>query len=102
MVTRYGMSEKMGHLTFGRPHEQIFLGRDITEEKDYSEETARAIDQEVRKIVDECYARAKELLKKNKAKLKLMAETLLEREVMDGEEAAKLVGIKKEFPKKKK
>ncbi|MBU4128819.1 ATP-dependent zinc metalloprotease FtsH, partial [bacterium] len=44
MVTRYGMSEKLGHLTFGRPHEQIFLGRDITEEKDYSEETARAID----------------------------------------------------------
>ncbi len=63
---------------------------------------ARAIDQEVRKIVDECYARARELLKKNKAKLKLLAETLLEREVMDGEEVAKLVGIKKEFPKQKK
>lgn len=101
MVTRYGMSEKLGHLTFGRPHEQIFLGRDITEEKDYSEETARVIDQEVRKIVDECYARARELLKKNKKKLSLLAETLLEREVMDGEEVAKLVGIKKEFPKKK-
>ena len=101
MVTRYGMSEKLGHLTFGRPHEQIFLGRDITEEKDYSEETARVIDQEVRKIVDECYARARELLKKNKAKLKLLAETLLEKEVMDGEGVAKLVGIKKEFPKKK-
>lgn len=101
MVTRYGMSEKLGHLTFGRPHEQIFLGRDITEEKDYSEETARAIDREVRKIVDECYARAKELLKKNKKKLSLLAETLLEREVMDGEEVAQLVGIKKEFPKKK-
>ncbi|HEA46909.1 MAG TPA: ATP-dependent metallopeptidase FtsH/Yme1/Tma family protein [bacterium] len=102
MVTRYGMSEKLGHLTFGRPHEQLFLGRDITEEKDYSEETARVIDQEVRKIGDECYARARELLKKNKAKLKLLAETLLEREVMDGEEVAKLVGIKKEFPKKRK
>lgn len=101
MVTRYGMSERLGHLTFGRPHEQIFLGRDITEERDYSEETARAIDQEVRKIVDECYARAKELLKKNKKKLSLLAETLLEREVMDGEEAAQLVGIEKEFPKKK-
>jgi cell division protease FtsH len=102
MVTRYGMSEKLGHLTFGRPHEQIFLGRDITEEKDYSEETARVIDREVRKIVDECYVQAKELLKKNEKKLSLLAETLLEREVMDGEEVAKLVGIKKEFPKKKK
>lgn len=101
MVTRYGMSEKLGHLTFGRPHEEIFLGRDITEVKDYSEETARAIDQEVRKIVDECYARAMELLRKNKKKLTLLAETLLEREVMDGEEAAELVGIEKEFPKRK-
>lgn len=102
MVTRYGMSEKLGHLTFGRPHEQIFLGRDITEEKDYSEETARVIDREVRKIVDECYVQAKELLKKNEKKLSLLAEALLEREVMDGEEVAKLVGIKKEFPKKRK
>jgi cell division protease FtsH len=101
MVTRYGMSEKLGHLTFGRPHEHIFLGRDIREERDYSDQTAQQIDQEVRRILDTCYTQAKQLLKKHKSKLKLLATTLLEREVMDGEEVAKLVGIKNKFPKKK-
>ncbi len=95
MVTRFGMSEKLGHLTFGKPRELIFLGRDITEEKDYSDATAELIDQEVRKIVDECYERAKNLLEKNKAKLKLLAEALLEKEVLGGQEVQKIVGIKK-------
>lgn len=82
MVTRFGMSERLGHLTFGKPHEHIFLGRDIAEIKDYSEETARIIDSEVKKIVDECYNTAKETLSKNKEKLKNLAEALLEKEVL--------------------
>ena len=80
MVTRFGMSEELGHLTFGRPHEQIFLGRDITEEKDYSEATAVLIDKEVRKIVDDCYKEAKDMLSKNKDKLKKLADLLLQKE----------------------
>ncbi len=99
MVTRFGMSEKLGHLTFGKPHEQIFLGRDITEEKDYSEVTAQLIDKEVRRIVDECYNRAKELLTKHKDKLKLLAEALLEKEVLGAKEVQKIVGITKKKEK---
>ncbi len=95
MVTRFGMSEKLGHLTFGRPHEQIFLGRDITEEKDYSEATAVLIDAEVRKIVDDCYKEAKDVLSKNKGRLKKLADTLLQKEVLNREEVEEIVGIKK-------
>src|SRR3989338_11489335 len=83
MVTRFGMSEKLGNLTFGHPQEHIFLGRDIIEEKNYSDQTAFLIDQEVRRIIDECYARAKAELLKHNDKLKLLAGTLLEKEVMD-------------------
>jgi cell division protease FtsH len=69
MVTRFGMSEKLGYLSFGKPHEQVFLGRDFGEVKDYSEETARVIDAEVKRIVDESYKRAKDLLSKNIKKI---------------------------------
>lgn len=91
MVMRWGMSEKLGNLTFGRREEQVFLGRDIGEEKNYSEATAVEIDREVRKIVDDCYDRAKKELSNNKDKLKALAEKLLEKEVMDFEEVKKLV-----------
>ena len=93
MVMRYGMSEKLGHLTLGKPHEQVFLGRDITEEKDYSEDTARTIDQEVKKIVDACYERAKGILTANKDKLRLLAEALLEKEVMNDDDVKALLGL---------
>jgi len=95
MVMRFGMSEKMGHLTFGHREEQIFLGRDIIEERNYSDQTALLIDQEVRRIVEECYNRAKEELNKNKDKLKLLAGRLLEKEVMDVEETRALLGFSK-------
>jgi cell division protease FtsH len=95
MVTRFGMSEQLGHLTFGRPHEQIFLGRDITEEKDYSEATAVLIDAEVRKIVDDCYKESKDMLSKHKGKLKKLADLLLQKEVLNREEVEEIVGIKK-------
>ena len=93
MVTRFGMSEKLGHLTFGRREEQVFLGRDIVEEQNYSDDTARLIDQEVRGIVDGCYATAKDELLKNKDKLKTLAEKLLDKEVIEVEEARALLGL---------
>ncbi len=96
MVMRFGMSEKLGHLTFGRREEQIFLGRDIIEEQNYSEETALLIDQEVRRIAEDCYIRAKNELIKHKDKLKLLAEKLLEKEVMDIDEIKILLGLGKD------
>ncbi|MFA5389418.1 MAG: ATP-dependent zinc metalloprotease FtsH [Candidatus Omnitrophota bacterium] len=91
MVMRWGMSEKMGHLTFGRRNEEVFLGRDIIEERNYSEATAVEIDREIRKIVEECYNRAKNELSNNIDKLKALAEKLLEKEVMDSEEVRSIV-----------
>lgn len=96
MVTRFGMSEKLGNRTFGHPQEHLFLGRDIVEDKNYSDQTAFLIDQEIRKIIDDCYLRAKESLTENKDKLKLLAEKLLEKEVVDGEEVRKLLGFVKD------
>ncbi|MEE8360002.1 MAG: AAA family ATPase, partial [Candidatus Omnitrophota bacterium] len=93
MVTRFGMSERLGNLAFGKPHEQIFLGRDIAEVKDYSEETAQVIDAEIKKLVDECYRQAKETLKTNNNMLKALAEELLEKEVLSNIEVKKLIGI---------
>jgi len=96
MVTKYGMSEKLGHLTYGVKHEQIFLGRDIHEEKNYSEEIAKLIDEEIKRIVDECYKNAKDMLIKYKDKLGLIAEKLLEKEVMDDTEVKRMLGLPEE------
>ncbi|MFA5147424.1 MAG: ATP-dependent zinc metalloprotease FtsH [Candidatus Omnitrophota bacterium] len=93
MVTRFGMSEKMGHLTFGHREEQIFLGRDLIEERNYSDQTALLIDQEVRRIIDECYTRAKNELVKHRDRLKLLAERLLEKEVLEVDEVRVLLGF---------
>jgi len=99
MVTRFGMSEKLGHLTFGHKEEQIFLGRDIMEHQNYSDQTALLIDQEVRRIIDECYGRARNELVKHQDKLKLLAEKLLEREIMEIGEIRKLTGFAAEEKK---
>ena len=93
MVCEFGMSEKMGYLTFGRREHQIFLGRDLGEERNYSEDTARMIDMEVKRIIDEAYARARAELTQHADKLKTLAEALLEKEVLDAEEVRKIVGI---------
>jgi len=94
MVCEFGMSEKLGHLTLGRRHGQVFLGRDIYEEdRNYSDETAKQIDIEIKNIVDSCYKQAKELLTANRDKLDMLAGTLLEKEVLDGEEVKKLLGF---------
>jgi cell division protease FtsH len=95
MVCQYGMSEKLGHMALGRREGLIFLGRDIVEEKNYSEDTARLIDEEVKKIVDDAYSKAKALLEQNRDKLKILSGALLEKEVLDGEEVKKLLGIDK-------
>jgi len=91
MVCEWGMSEKLGPMTFGKKEEEIFLGRDFTQKVDYSENTAIEIDSEVRRIIQESYQRAKDMLKSNLGLLHKVAETLLEKEVLDGSEIDAIV-----------
>jgi cell division protease FtsH len=90
MVCEWGMSDAMGPLTFGRKEEQIFLGREIAQHQDYSEDTAIRIDQEVRRLVVDNYERATSILTTHKAALLRMTEELLVREVLDAEQVKKL------------
>jgi cell division protease FtsH len=91
MVCEWGMSEKLGPMTFGKKEEEIFLGRDFTQKVDYSESTAIEIDSEIRRIILDSYQRAKDLLKKNLGLLHKIAESLLEKEVLDGSEIDAIV-----------
>jgi cell division protease FtsH len=91
MVTIWGMSEKLGPLTYGKKEEQIFLGREIAQHKDYSEKTAVEIDEEVRRLVTEAYVEAKALLEKNYDILDSFAKTLLEKETMDSPEIDEMI-----------
>jgi len=84
MVTRYGMSESLGPMTFGQKEELIFLGREISEQRDYSEQTAQQIDGEVKRIIEEAYQVAKDLLTEYHDKLVAMAQKLVEVETLDG------------------
>ncbi|MFB3919994.1 MAG: ATP-dependent zinc metalloprotease FtsH [Candidatus Velamenicoccus archaeovorus] len=93
MVCEFGMSEKIGYLTLGHRQGLIFLGKNLSEERNYSDETAKIIDDEIKAIIDSCYDRARLLLEQNKDKLTLLANTLREREVMDAEEVKKLLGF---------
>jgi len=93
MVTEFGMSENLGHLTFGRKNHEVFLGRDIVEDRNYSDETARLIDKEIRNIVDEAHKRAKDLLTENKEGLIKLAEELFEKEVLDAKRAREIAGL---------
>ena len=86
MVCEWGMSEVLGPLSFDRAGHEVFLGRDLAARKDYSESTAKAIDAEVHRIVDDAYHRAKELLEQNRDRLAAVAEALLEREVLNSAE----------------
>ncbi len=95
MVTQFGMSENLGNLTLGKREGLVFLGRDIMEERNYSEQTARLIDEEVKKIIDDAYGKAIGMLKNNQDKLKLLSNSLLEKEVLSGEEVKKILGIEK-------
>ena len=91
MVCDYGMSEELGPLTFGKKEEQIFLGREIAQHRDYSERTAQRIDEEVKRIVMDAYNRAKRLLEENINALNMLAKTLLEKETLDGAEIDKIL-----------
>ena len=83
MVCEWGMSEKMGPLTFGKQNEQVFLGRELGSQRDFSDQIAMEIDEEVKRLVMENYERAKRLLTENMVTLKKLAEALLEKEVLD-------------------
>src|SRR5438034_48715 len=91
MVCEWGMSERLGPLTFGTKEEFVFLGREISQHRDYSEKTAIMIDEEVRSLVDGAYNHARQLLMDNLDKLHVLAMALLEREMLDGEEVEKVL-----------
>ncbi len=91
MVCEWGMSETIGPLTFGRKEEEVFLGRDFAQQKDYSEETANQIDQEIKRIVTENYDRARAVLEGKKSELLQIAEELLTREVLSGDQVKQIV-----------
>jgi len=91
MVCEWGMSEKMGPLTFGKKEQEIFLGREISQHRDYSEHTAIEIDNEVKRLVMENYERAKTIIQTNIKALRAIAEALLERESLEGPEIEQII-----------
>jgi cell division protease FtsH len=91
MVCEWGMSEKLGPLTFGKNEEHIFLGREFARHKDYSEDTAILIDTEIRRIVTDCACRARQVIEDNLERLHALARALLERESLDGEEVSRIL-----------
>jgi cell division protease FtsH len=91
MITEFGMSEVLGPITFGRRQDQVFLGRDIARDRNYSEEVAYAIDKEVRRLIEEAYGKTEEMLKNNLDKLHIVATALLERETLEREELEQLL-----------
>ncbi len=91
MICEYGMSENIGPVTFGHRQDQVFLGRDIARDKDYSEEVAAEIDKEVRSFMDDAYAATEKLLSENIDKLHVIAKALMERETLEEEEIQQLV-----------
>jgi cell division protease FtsH len=86
MVTEYGMSDRLGPLTLGRRHGNPFLGRDLMEDRNYSEEVAKAIDEEVRMIMDDCYSRARKILDDNRETMDRIVEVIRVRETIEREE----------------
>jgi len=91
LVTRYGMSDKLGPMTFGKTEEAVFLGREITAERNYSDSTAEEIDKEARRFIDEAYSLAMQMLKKHKRALTAVANELIDKEVLEQEEFYALI-----------
>ncbi|VBB06410.1 peptidase m41 ftsh extracellular [Lucifera butyrica] len=92
MICEFGMSEVLGPITFGKQHDQqVFLGRDIARDRNYSEEVAYSIDKEVRRLIEDAYAKAEEMLRSNLDKLDLIAQALIERETLEGGELEQLL-----------
>jgi cell division protease FtsH len=90
MVTEYGMSDKLGPRTFGQRQELIFLGREISEQRDYGEKVAQEIDEEVQNFIERAYNTAKRILTENRAKLKQLAEQLIAHETLEEPELNKI------------
>ncbi len=90
MVTSYGMSDKLGPRTFGNKEEMVFLGREISEQKDYGEKIADMIDDEVHGLIEEAHQKARKILTENKNRLKFIAEKLVEKETLEGVELESL------------
>jgi len=86
MIRAYGMSDKLGPLTYGKSSDLVFLGKELSEERNYSEETAQAIDAEARRLVEEQYQRATEILEMNRAVVENLVKVLLEKETLQGPE----------------
>lgn len=99
MITQWGMSENLGPITFGRKQEQVFLGRDIAQDRNYSEEVACAIDKEVRRLIEDAYAKTEEMLQSNMDKLHLIANALMEKETLEANELEQLLKEGKIVPK---
>ena len=91
MVTEYGMSDKLGPITYGTKHGPVFLAKDLSEERNYSEDVARQIDAEVRRIVDECYDRARQAIAERRETLDALVEVLLEKETLNGEQVEAII-----------
>ena len=91
MITRYGMSDKLGPRTFGKREELVFLGREISEQRDYSDSVAEAIDEEVKRLVDTAYQKARDLLSTHKQKLVQLSRYLIENETVEGDELQQLL-----------
>jgi cell division protease FtsH len=91
MVTRWGMSDALGPLQYAEPEEEVFLGYSVNRQRQMSNETAQAIDAEIRKIVEDGYKRARTLLKENHEQLETLAKALLEYETLSGDEIKKAI-----------
>ena len=98
MVCQYGMSDRLGPVTFAKESAMVFLGRDIGEERNYSEDTARVIDAEIKRIIDEAYNKAKKTLLDNRDQLDLLAKTLMEKETLDAAEVKQLLSLPDPHP----
>jgi cell division protease FtsH len=91
MITRLGMSKKLGPRTFGKKEELVFLGREISEQADYSDSVAESIDEEVHGLLDDAYSTATKLIKENSGKLTVLAKHLIEHETIEGDELNQLL-----------
>lgn len=99
MICEFGMSDVLGPITFGRRQEQVFLGRDISRDRNYGEEVASAIDKEVRRLIENAYAEVEKMLRDNIDKLHLIAKALIERETLESDELEQLLNSGEIIPK---
>ena len=98
MVTKWGMSHTLGLVSYGGSEDEVFLGRELATQRNYSDETAGRIDEEIKRIVDECYQLAMTTLREHRAQLDTLAEALLEHESLDEKEILKVVGVESQYP----